>query len=125
MLGLACCLVSLIFGRFIGELLFHSETAGDFNMTLSWICPFLYTNSALISTINGLGRTSWTFLINVSGLTLRIASVFFAIPSFGMEGYLWGLLASQFAVTLLSCAALKLSLSSPHRAEKTPQSSAG
>lgn len=125
MLGLACCLVFLIFGRFIGELLFHSETAGDFIMTLSWICPFLYTNSALISTINGLGRTSWTFLINVSGLTLRIASVFFAIPSFGMEGYLWGLLASQFAVTLLSCAALKLSLSSPHRAEKNPQSSAG
>lgn len=107
-LGLACCLFFLIFGPFIGTFLFHSETAGKFIVTLAWICPFLYTNSALISTINGLGKTFWTFLINVLGLGVRIISVFSAIPLFGMQGYLWGLLASQFVVTLLSYTALWL-----------------
>ena len=105
--------------------LFHSETAGKFIVTLAWICPFLYTNSALISTINGLGKTFWTFLINVLGLTVRITSVFFAIPVFGMQGYLWGLLASQFVVTLLSCFALWITTADSKKTEKAPQITAG
>ena len=124
-LGLACCLFFLISGSFIGRFLFHSETAGKFIVTLAWICPFLYTNSALMSTINGLGKTLWTFLINVAGLTIRIASVFFAIPAFGMQGYLWGLLASQSAVSLLSFAALWLVVIRPKTAEKNLQVTAG
>nr|WP_294491500.1 polysaccharide biosynthesis protein [uncultured Mediterraneibacter sp.] len=106
MLGLACCLFFLIFGRQIGELLFHSATAGRFILTLAWICPFLYTNTALISAINGYGKTGHSFLINMSGLLIRIAGVFLAIPRFGMLGYLWGLLVSQLAVSVLAVAAI-------------------
>lgn len=97
-LGLGCCLFFLIFGNFLGTVLFHSPTAGNFILTLSWICPFLYTNTALISAINGLGKTFYTFLVNTAGLLVRIAGVFFAIPRFGIYGYLIGLLASQFLV---------------------------
>lgn len=105
-LGLACCLFFLLFGSFIGRFLFHSETAGRFIVTLAWICPFLYTNSAMLSTINGLGKTAYTFFINSAGLLIRIAGVFLAIPGFGIQGYLWGLLASQSAVSILSAAVL-------------------
>ena len=56
--------------------LFNSRTAGKFIVTLAWMCPFLYTNSALLSVINGLGKTGSTFLINAAGLALRIGSVF-------------------------------------------------
>lgn len=105
-LGLGCCFVFLIFGTFIGNVLFGSATAGKFIVTLAWICPFLYVNSALLSVINGLGKTTSTFLVNSFGLLIRIASVFIAIPLFGIEGYLWGLLVSQLAVTL--CAAFIL-----------------
>ncbi len=101
-LGLSCCLFFLLTGNLIGSLLFHSSTAGKFILTLAWICPFLYTNAALGSTINGLGKTGFTFLISTSGLLVRIASVFLAIPRFGIQGYLWGLLASQMLVSLLS-----------------------
>ena len=97
-LGLGCCLFFLIFGKFLGTILFHSSTAGDFILTLSWICPFLYTNTALTSAINGLGKTFYTFLINTAGLLVRIAGVFLAIPYFGIQGYLIGLLVSQFLV---------------------------
>lgn len=105
-LGLACCLFFLLFGSFIGRFLFHSETAGRFIVTLAWICPFLYTNAAMLSTINGLGKTAYTFFINFFGLLIRIAGVFLAIPGFGIQGYLWGLLASQSAVSILSAAVL-------------------
>lgn len=124
-LGLACCLFFLIFGPSIGTFLFHSETAGKFIVTLAWICPFLYTNSALMSTINGLGKTFWTFVINILGLGIRILSVFSAIPIFGMQGYLWGLLASQFAMTLLAFTALWIISCSSKTAEKNPQITAG
>ena len=101
-LGLSCCLFFLIFGRFIGTLLFHSDTAGRFIITLAWICPFLYTNTSLFSAINGYGKTGFTFLINTCGLLIRIGSVFFVIPYFGIQGYLWGLLVSQLAVSVLA-----------------------
>lgn len=105
-LGLFCCLSFLLFGAWIGVALFDSPTAGKFILTLAWICPFLYTNSALSSVINGLGKTSSTLFINTFSLLIRIAGVFCAIPLFGIQGYLWGLLVSQLAATLLSVAVI-------------------
>lgn len=112
-LGLACCLFFLIFGDLIGTVLFHSSSAGKFILTLAWICPFLYTNTALMSAINGLGKTFFTFLINVTGLLVRIGGVFLAIPRFGIQGYLWGLLASQFIISGLAVAVLLASSRMP------------
>lgn len=73
-----------------------------FLLTLSWICPFLYANSTLISIINGLGNTTISFLINTFGLFIRIIGVIVFIPQIGLNGYLWGLLASQLSVSILS-----------------------
>lgn len=101
LLGCACTAFFLLFGNWMGSVLFHSEAAGKFMITLSWICPFLYTNSTLISMINGLGKTTTSFLINTIGLLLRIASVFILIPMFGIIGYLWGLLGSQLLICIL------------------------
>lgn len=106
-LGLACCLFFLVFGPFIGSVIFHSATASKFIVTLAWICPFLYVNGAFLSVINGLGKTAFTLAINLLGLGIRILSVFFIVPSFGIQGYLWGLLASQFLVTLCALLILK------------------
>lgn len=105
-LGLSCCLFFLVFGRLIGTLLFHSDTTGSFIITLAWICPFWYTNTSLFSAINGYGKTGYTFLINTCGLLIRIGSVFFVIPQFGIQGYLWGLLVSQLTVSVLAFTAL-------------------
>ena len=105
-LGLSSCLFFLIFGRLIGTLLFHSDTAGDFILTLAWICPFLYTNTALFSAINGYGKTTSTFLINTCGLLVRIGSIYLVIPMFGIQGYLWGLLASQLLISVIAFSVL-------------------
>ncbi len=116
-LGMFCCLTFLLFGAWIGITLFDSPTAGKFILTLAWICPFLYTNSALSSVINGLGKTSSTLFVNTFSLLIRIAGVFYAIPVFGIQGYLWGLLISQLAATLLSLVIIYINISSGrHRA---------
>lgn len=111
-LGCLCTAGFLFTGNFIGNLLFHSGTAGKFIVTLAWICPFMYANTTLISILNGLGKVSSSLFINTCGLCLRIFSVFFLIPAFGIIGYLWGLLGSQVLISVLSILTLKKYFSS-------------
>lgn len=101
LLGFFCTALFLLFGRLAGRLLFHSELAGSFILTLGFICPFLYIASTLNSILNGLGKTVQTFLFSVVSLLLRLLFVFFAIPVYGIKGYLWGTLASQMLQTFL------------------------
>ncbi len=114
-LGLFCCLCFLLTGNLLGNLIFHSRSAGKFILTLAWICPFLYTNTALISTINGLGKTTTTFLINSASLSVRIFSVYLVIPLLGIQGYLLGLLASQILESILALAVLSHFHKKPER----------
>ncbi len=110
LLGAACSAMFLLFGRAAGRLLFHSELAGSFILTLSFICPFMYVASTLNSVLNGLGKTAQTFLFSVASLLLRLLFVFIAIPVYGIRGYLWGLLASQMLQTALcTISALRIS----------------
>jgi len=97
-----CCIMGLFFstvlflsGNRIGDFLFHSETAGEYIVGLSFICPFLYITSSLGSILHGLGKTYTTLFINVGALLIRIASVFWLIPVMGLPGYILGLLVGQ------------------------------
>lgn len=101
LLGCGCTAMFLLLGRSAGRLLFHSELAGSFILTLSFICPFMYIASTLSSILNGLGKTAQTFLFSVVSLLLRLLFVFIAIPAYGIKGYLWGMLASQMLQTFL------------------------
>lgn len=94
-MGLFFSTIFFMSGRWIGNFLFHSNTAGDYIVKLSFICPFLYITSSLGSILHGLGKTYTTLFINVGTLLIRIASVFFLIPQMGLPGYIFGLLTGQ------------------------------
>lgn len=113
LLGVLSTLCFLIFGPFIGNLVFHSELAGSFLITLAWICPFLYLTTTLGSILNGLGKTHVTFCHNVAGLTIRIIFILVAIPAYGIKGYLWGLLISELVITVLHMDSIQRFLKSP------------
>ncbi len=110
LLGFGCTAIFLLCGRMAGRLLFKSELAGSFILTLSFICPFLYIASTLNSILNGLGKTALTFFYSIVSLLVRLLFVFFAIPIWGIKGYLWGMLASQMVQTFLcTISALRIS----------------
>lgn len=94
-LGFSCMAVFLLFGSLLGKLLFHSELAGFFITTLSFMCPFLYLNNTLSAILQGMGKVLSLFAINVSGLLIRLLFIHAFVPTHGIQGYLWGLLASQ------------------------------
>ncbi len=98
LLGFLCTAMFLVLGRWIGSVLFSNELAGTFIVTLGWICPFLYLSTTLHSILNGLGKTTSTFFLNILGLGIRIAFVLFVIPLAGIKGYLWGTLLSQITM---------------------------
>lgn len=102
LLGFACLLLFFLAGGFLGNTLFHSELAGRLIRVLSLLCPFLYLNTTLFSILNGLGKTGYTFLLNVLAQLMRLCFVFFAVPSFGIQGLLWGMLAGHLFMTACS-----------------------
>lgn len=97
----------LMTGNFLGTFFFDSALAGDFILILAWICPFLYLNATLNSILHGLGSTGITFRNNIIGITIRILFILFCVPRYGIQGYLWGILANQLIVTLLCMGSLK------------------
>ncbi len=106
-LGLACTLGFLLFGRFLGRAVFANELAGTFMVILGWICPFLYLTTTLSSIINGLGKTTTTFLLNLLGSGIRIFFVAVLIPMLGIKAYLWGMLVSHLAVSGIAVVVLR------------------
>lgn len=103
--GIFCTTGFFILGNYLGLWVFHSRNAGTFIKILGFLCPLLYINSTLSSFLNGLGKTHITFLLQVSTFTIRLASVFYGMPRYGMMGYLWGLLLSALLGCLLTYAA--------------------
>ena len=101
-LGFISFMGFFLLGKFLGNFLFHSSLAGTFIMSLSFICPFLYTNTSLGAIINGLGKTGFTFFIHIVSTLIRLFFVFFMIPRFGILGYLWGVLLSQLFTFFIS-----------------------
>lgn len=107
LLGAVFTALFFFFGKPLGKLLYQNETAGSFIMILGFLCPLMYIASTLNSILNGLGKTGLTFSYSMLSLLVRLLFVFFAIPLFGINGYLWGLLVSQLVQTLLCMFAVR------------------
>ena len=106
-LGVLFTSVFFLFGRLLGNFLYQNTLAGNFIIVLSFLCPLMYIASTLNSILNGLGKTGATFAYSMISLFVRLLFVFFSIPHFGINGYLYGLLASQLVQTLLCMYAVR------------------
>jgi len=100
-LGICCMAGFVLLGKWIGNTVFHSPLAGYFITTLGFLCPFLYLDTTLSSILQGLGLAGHIFVMNTLSLLIRLCFVFLAVPRFGITGYLWGLLASQLALSAM------------------------
>ena len=94
-LGLSCTFAFLLFGHFVGSLLFGSELAGSYIVSLGFMCPFLFLTGTLSSVLHGLNLTLHTFLLNLLGCGLRLSAIYLLVPHFGLYVYLWSMLLSQ------------------------------
>lgn len=107
LLGAGFMLFLLLFADLLGILLFHNEAAAKQIRALAFVCPFLYLSGMLNNILHGLGKTFLTFLFSMISLSCRLFFVFYAVPSIGFSGYMYGILCSQILLDLLLILALK------------------
>ena len=100
-LGLFCTIFFILTGDFFGQTVFQNELAGDFITILAWLCPFIFASSTMGSILNGLGLTKASFYHNMISSGVCLGFIFFAIPNFGIKGYLWGILAGELVCAVL------------------------
>ena len=106
-IGLFCTLSFLLTGKIFGNLFFHEPLAGEFICLFSFLCPFLYLSTTLGSILNGLGKTSVTFVHTMLGLLLQLAFILFLIPEYGIRIYPFSLFLCHMLVSLLHLGSLK------------------
>lgn len=115
-IGIISTGIFIIFGKELGNAVFHNSEAGDYLIVLAWICPFIYLTTTLGSIINGLGKAHITFINSVAGSLSRILMIVILIPKLGIRGYLAALLVGQLIVTSLDTFAVVRHVSFPFNA---------
>lgn len=100
-LGFISIVFFFTFGPCIGSAVYDNELAGHYIRIVSFISPFLYLNSTLSGILQGLGKTTLLFGINISLLIIRLLLIHLTIPLFGMQAYLYILLVAQLVQCLL------------------------
>jgi stage V sporulation protein B len=101
-MGLCFLSIFFLFGPWLGRVIFHSTAAGEYLKMLSFLCPALYLSTIFTSILNGMGKTKETFFHNIISILIRLLFIYLAIPKFGIDGYIWGLLISTFALVILN-----------------------
>lgn len=102
LLGLFFFSLFFLFGKQIGSLLFASPLSGAYLSALALLCPFLYINTTVISILHGIGKTTAASVQNTISFLLRLCSVIWLIPHYGISGYFFGSLLSQVFVTIFA-----------------------
>lgn len=97
-------------GGKIGALIFNEALVSDFVNILAWLCPFIYLTGTLASILNGLGKTTTTFIHNIISILIRICCLIISVPKIGINGYLFGLLLSKIFIATAHYAELRREL---------------
>lgn len=105
-MGILCIGIFAVFGEQLGVTVFQNHDAGRFITILAWLCPFLYLATTMGSILNGLGKTTLTFLHNFAAISVRLLFVYFGIPHFGILACLWGMLISEIFLVLMHARSL-------------------
>lgn len=96
-LGMIFTAVFLSYPKEIGNLVYPKEEVDDILFMLSFSCAFIYLQQTLTGVMNGLGKQGVLLRNTVIGSILRIAAIYFLMPSYGVNSYAW-CLAGSFAL---------------------------
>ena len=113
LLGLLFSSFFFLSGDVVGRLLFGSEEAGRCIRSLAPLCPLLYSSTTLTGILHGLGKTAALSVQSTVSFLLRLLFVLFAVPRFGLTGYVPGLLVSQLFLVIATLCLLGEGLQQP------------
>ncbi len=100
-LGFMFTTLFLAYPNEIGNILYKNEDIGWILRLLSFTCIFVYLQQTLLGIMNGLGKQGISLRNSIIGYVIRICFVYFCVPRYGIEGYVWGMIVSLAIVCIL------------------------
>lgn len=104
--------ILICFSEEIGGALYPNTETGKFIRLLAPLIPIMYIDTATDAVMKGLGEQVYSMNINIADALLSVVLVWFLVPRFGINGYLFTIYFSELFNTIFSISHL-LSISSP------------
>jgi len=101
--------VFVTFARELGFLIYKQDLS-HFLIPMGLMCPFIYIQMILSGALNGLGFQVFIFRNSLISSLINIGFIYFAIPYYGMDAFIFGWFASLLVVEALEINKLRESV---------------
>lgn len=99
--GILVVSVFITFPNEIAMAVYNDPQVGLMLKIISLVCPFMYLNMVISSMLNALGEQVSSFKINIIESILKISIIYFLIPIYGFDAYLFALFLTTVLNTFL------------------------
>lgn len=91
-----------VLGVQAGNILYPGNEVGIILKELSCCCIFMYVEQIMSGILNGLGKQGISLATSAAGYIAIILSIWYGVPEFGMEAYIWGNFISMAVTVFLN-----------------------
>lgn len=81
--------ILLCFGGNISEVIYKSEEAGEYIRLLAMLMPVMYLDTVTDGILKGLGEQLYSMKINIADSLISVFMVYFILPKYAIEGYIF------------------------------------
>ncbi len=99
--GILVVAVFVAFPSEIAMAVYNDTQIGLMIKLISYVCPFMYLNMVISSMLNALGEQISSFIVNVIESILKISIIYFFVPVYGFNAYLFALFVTTILNTIL------------------------
>lgn len=92
----------ICFGKGLGQLLYSEQQAGTLIEIMAVLIPFMYLDSIADGMLKGLGEYNRVLAYSSVDTVVSIAMIYFAVPKFGLYGYIAVIYVSTMLNAFLS-----------------------
>ncbi len=104
--GILVVAVFVAFPNEIATAVYNDRQVGFMIKIISYVCPFMYLNMVISSMLNALGEQMSSFKVNIIESILKISIIYFFVPVYGFNAYLFSLFLTTILNTVLYLAKL-------------------
>jgi len=99
--GILVVSIFVAFPKEIAVAVYNDPQVGIMLKLISYVCPFMYLNMVIGSMLNALGEQMSSFKINIVESILKISIIYFLVPVYGFNAYLFALFLTTILNTIM------------------------
>ena len=101
-IGILIVVVFMTFSYELGIVFYKDAQVGEMLKLLCFLCPFMCIETVSVSILQGLGEQVSSLRYNIIDCVLRVIMVYLLVPKFGVNGFLWMVIASNVYTSLFN-----------------------